>query len=94
MRPKGASVSVYYTVHFILPAEPLITGRVTCSQSEIRLMLLGSPPDMVHGTVLSRASRPVIKGPAEQFIFMVHSFFHEKDDIRNIITDDVEKIKG
>ena len=65
--------------------EPLITGRVTCSQSEIRLMLLGSPPDMVHGTVLSRASRPVIKGSVILFLGWV--------GIYTIIHYRVEKIK-
>ena len=67
MRPKGAPLlcTIHYStvtlqskVTYILPIGPLITGRITCSQSEIRLMLLGSPPDMVHGTVLSRAAAP------------------------------------
>ena len=58
-------------------------------------MLLGSPPDMVHGTVLSRASRPVIKGSNYKVTLDSSDIFDwVKNDIRNIITDVGEKIKG
>ena len=70
--PKGADPYYADMADIFLCYEPLITGQITCPQSVIRLMLLGSPPDMVHGSALGRAFCPVIKGSLFLYLYMIY----------------------